>query len=121
MSGAQRLQIVEEVRVLPVERSCRRCLQRSCKRRMRPRRDRADVTIGVLTTGPRSQKACYDVHSSEKSWTAVHKLGGAGGSSKHMPGGECRPYLTQMPGTAGRMLVNFAGTKVRSAGKSFGI
>jgi hypothetical protein len=29
MPGAQRLQIVE-VRVLPVERSCRRCLRRSC-------------------------------------------------------------------------------------------
>jgi hypothetical protein len=37
-----------------------------------------------------------------------------------MPGGECRPYLTQMPGTAGRMLVIFAGIEVRIAGKLSG-
>jgi hypothetical protein len=36
---------------------------------MRPRRDRADVTIGVLTTGPRSQKACYDVHLTPNYYT----------------------------------------------------
>jgi hypothetical protein len=41
--------------------------------------------------------------SSEKSWSAVHKLGAAAGSRKLMGGTWCRPYLTQMPGGAGRM------------------
>jgi hypothetical protein len=41
--------------------------------------------------------------ASEKSWSAVHKLGAAAGSSKLMGGTWYRPYLTQMPGGAGRM------------------
>jgi hypothetical protein len=41
--------------------------------------------------------------ASEKSWSAVHKLGAAAGSGKPMGGTWCRPYLAQMPGGAGRM------------------
>jgi hypothetical protein len=79
-------------------------------------------SLGLRPRQCSSQRpSAKEIASSEKSWTAVHKLGGAGGSSKHMPGGECRPYLTQMPGTAGCMLVNFAGTGVRIAGKLTGI
>jgi phage/plasmid-associated DNA primase len=43
------------------------------------------------------------IRTSEKSRSAVHKLGIAAGSSKLMGGTYCRPHLTQMPGGAGRM------------------
>jgi hypothetical protein len=42
--GAQRLQMAE-VWELPVERSYRRCLQRSCLRRMRPRQNHAEKCV----------------------------------------------------------------------------
>jgi hypothetical protein len=60
---------------------------------------------GVLPNTCGHFEAVKSVHekTSEKSWSAVHKLEAAAGSSKLMGGTWCRPYLTQMPGGAGRM------------------